>query len=172
VDVFEGAPADVVEAGLIAMQEGEVGCGGQVGESAGNAADCVAGLAGVDGVVVEAGFDGPDAAHAPEGGGHFLDDAELDVVGGAVAVDVLGHEDVEVLARLVGQNDALGEKAVADGVEGRSLFSRGRGGALRAGTVGAGGKDSFQGRHSILCPNNTSGSPEGSRSGYGTSGGA
>ena len=124
MDVLEGALADVVEAGLIAMQEGEVGCGGQVGESAGNAADCVAGLAGMDGVVVEAGFDGPGAAHAPEGGGHFLDDAEFDVVGGAVAVDVLGQEDVEVLAGLGAQDDALGEKAVADGVEGRSFFPR------------------------------------------------
>jgi hypothetical protein len=92
---------------------------------------------------VEAGFDGPGAAHAPEGGGHFLDDAEFDVVGGAVAVDVLGQEDVEVLAGLVGQDDALGEKAVADGVEGRSLFSGGCNGALRAGAVGAGGKNSI-----------------------------
>ena len=108
MDVLESALADVVETGLIAMQEGELGRGGQVGESAGNAADLVAGLAGVDGLVVEAGFNGPGAAHAPEGGGHFLDDAELDVVGGAVAVEVLGQEDVEVLAALVGQDDAPG----------------------------------------------------------------
>ena len=129
MDVLEGALADVVEAGLIAMQEGEVGCGGQVGESAGDAADLVAGLAGVDGVVEEVGFDGPGAAHAPEGGGHFLDDAELDVVDGAVAVEVLAHEDVEVLAGLVFQDDAPGELAVSDGVEGRSLFSGGSNGA-------------------------------------------
>jgi hypothetical protein len=93
---------------------------------------------------VEAGFDGPGAAHAPEGGGHFLDDAEFDVVGGAVAVDVLGHEDVEVLAGLGAQDDALGEKAVADGVEGRRLLSGGCGGAAGAGTVGAGRKDAFE----------------------------
>jgi len=143
VDVLEGALADVVETGLIAMQEGEGGRGGQVGESAGDAADFVAGLAGVDGVVVEAGFDGPDAAHAPEGGGHFLDHAEFDVVGGAIAVEVLGQEDVEVLAALVGQDDAIGKKAVADGVEGRGLFSGGCNGAVRAGSVGAGRKDAF-----------------------------
>jgi hypothetical protein len=70
LDVLEGAPADVVEAGLTAMQEGEVGRGGEVGESAGKAAELVAGLA-------------------------------------------------------VGQDDAVGEQAVADGVEGRSLFSGG-----------------------------------------------
>ena len=64
-------------------------------------------------------------AQAPEGGGHFLDDAELDVVEGAEAVDVLSEEGVEVPAGLVGQNDALGEKAVADGVGGRSWFSGG-----------------------------------------------
>jgi hypothetical protein len=98
------------------MQEAEVGCGGQVGESGGNAADFVA---------VEAGFDGPGAAHAPEGGGHFLDDAELDAVDGAEALDVLVEEGVEVLAGLVGQDDAPGERAVADGVVGRSLFSGG-----------------------------------------------
>jgi hypothetical protein len=91
VDVLEGALADVVEAGLIAMQEGELGRGGQIGESGGQAVDFVAGLAGVDGVVVEAGFDGPGAAQSPEGGDHFLDHAEFDVVGGAVAVDVLGQ---------------------------------------------------------------------------------
>ena len=91
MDVLEGALADVVEAGLVAMQEGELGSEGEVGESAGNAADFVAGLAGVDGVVEEAGFDGPEAAQAPEGGGHFLDHAEFDVVGGAVAVEVLGQ---------------------------------------------------------------------------------
>jgi hypothetical protein len=77
------------------------------------------------GVFVKTGFDGPGAAQAPEGGDHFLDDAELDVVDGAVALDVLVEEDVEVLAALVGQDDAVGEQAVADGVEGRSLFSGG-----------------------------------------------
>jgi hypothetical protein len=66
VDVLEGALAHVVEAGLIAMQEGELGCGGQVGESGGQAADFVAGRLGVDGVRVEAGFGGPGAAQTPE----------------------------------------------------------------------------------------------------------
>ena len=108
LDVFEGALADVVEAGLIAMQEAELGCGGEVGESAGNAGDLVVGLVGGHGVFVETGFDGPGAAQAPEGGDHFLDDAELDVVDGAVALDVLVEEDVEVLAALVGQDDAVG----------------------------------------------------------------
>jgi hypothetical protein len=125
LDVLEGAVAHVVKAGLIAMQEGELGRGGQVGESAGKAAELVTGLAGSHGVFVETGFDGPGAAQTPEGGDHFLDDAELDVVDGAVALDVLIEEDVEVLAALVGQDDAVGEKAVADSVEGRSLFSGG-----------------------------------------------
>jgi hypothetical protein len=125
LDVLEGALADVVEAGLIAMEEAELGGGGQVGESAGKAGEFVAGLVGGHGVFVEAGFDGPGAAQAPEGGDHFLDHAELDVVDGAVALDVLVEEDVEVPAALVGQDDAVGEKAVADRVEGRSFFPGG-----------------------------------------------
>jgi hypothetical protein len=115
---------------------------------------------------VEAGFDGPGAAQTPEGGDHFLDDAELDVVDGAVALDVLVEEDVEVLAALVGQDDAVGEKAVADGVEGRSLFSRGCDGAAGAGTVGAGRENSFERRHSNPRCHNISRAPKRSRTGY------
>jgi hypothetical protein len=168
LDVFEGALADVVEAGLISMEEAELGCGGQVGESAGNAAEFVAGLVGGHGVIVETGFDGPGAAQTPEGGDHFLDDAELDVVDGAVALDVLVEEDFEVLAAFVGQDDAVGEKAVADGVEGRSLFSRGCGGAAGAGTVGAGRENSFERRHSYLRCHIILRAPEKRRAGHGT----
>jgi len=117
----------------------------------------VAGVAGVDGVVEEAGFDGRGAAQTPEGGGHFLVEAEFDVAGGAVAADVLSQKDVEVLSALGAQNDATGEQVVADGVEGRGLFSGGCSGASRANAVGAGRKDSFEGRHSIFCSKNRPG---------------
>jgi hypothetical protein len=119
VDILEGALAHVVEAGLIAMEEGELGRGGQPGEGGGQAADSVAGRLVVDGLREHVGFNGPGAAQTPEGGDHFLDDAELDVVDGVVELDVLVHEDVEAGAGLGGQDHALGEKAVADGVEGR-----------------------------------------------------
>ena len=109
----------------MAMEDGELGCGGQFGEGGGHAADFVAGRLGVDGVGLQLGFDGPGAAQTPEGGDHVLDDAAFDVVDGVVELDVLVHEDVEAGAVLGGQDDALGEQAVADGVEGRrSAFLR------------------------------------------------
>ena len=74
---------------------------------------------------METGFHGPGAAQAPDGDDHFFDDGELDVVDGVVAADVLVEVGVEALAGLIAQDDSLGEQAVADGVEGRSLFSGG-----------------------------------------------
>ena len=145
----------------MAIEDGELGCGGQFGEGGGDAADFVAGRLVVDGVGVQLGFDGPGAAQTPEGGDQFLDDAEFDIVDGAVELDVLVHEDVEAGLVLGGQDHALGEQAVADGVEGRGLFSGGCDGAARAGAVGAGRKNSFEGRHCILCHQSTSRVPAG-----------
>ena len=73
----------------------------------------------------------------------------MDVLEGALAdvveAGLIAMQEGELVAGLAG-----GEKAVADGVEGRSLFSGGSNGAARAGSVGAGRKDAFLRRHSIL----------------------
>lgn len=97
---------------------------GEGGEGGGDAGDLAAGLGGFHALVHEAGLDGPGAAKAPESGGHFLDHAEFDAIGGAESPDVLGNHPIEVRGGLIGEDHLFGEQAVAEGVEGGALFAR------------------------------------------------
>ncbi|MGA3235243.1 MAG: hypothetical protein ABSG03_02985 [Bryobacteraceae bacterium] len=99
------------------------------------------GLAGGLGIE-HAGFDGPGAALAPAGGGHFLDHAELDIAGGPEAVDVLLEEHRETRARFVVHNAIFGAQAVTDGVLRRVELSRGCGRPFGEGAVGSGRSNS------------------------------
>jgi hypothetical protein len=81
------------------------------------------------------GFDGPGAALAPAGGGHLLDHALLDFVGGAEAVGVLLEESEEMLARFVVEDETGGAEAVRDGVLRGAELSRRSGRAFGEGAV-------------------------------------
>jgi hypothetical protein len=88
--------------------------------------------------IEHAGFDGPSAALAPAGGGHFLDQAELDFIDGTEVVDMLLQEILEILALFVFKDDAVGAEAVNDRVfRGTELAGR-RGRPFREGAVGFG----------------------------------
>lgn len=89
--VVHGTPAHAVQARLIAMQESELGRGSEDRESGGDAGDLIAGLGGANAIVHQAGLNSPGAAKTPERSGHFLDDAELDAIGGSEFLDVLGE---------------------------------------------------------------------------------
>ena len=59
-----------------------------------------------DGFLEERGFHGFDAAEAPAGSGHFLDEFAFEIVGGLEAVDERGFEFVVGFLRFVRKDDA------------------------------------------------------------------
>jgi hypothetical protein len=126
-----------VEAGLVTVEQVELGGGGQVGEGVGDALGLVAGGLIADGLFHQAILDGPGAAHAPIGGNHFLDHGELDAIGGGETLLMLGDELVEALTRFVFQDNALGQETVAEGVGGGAFFPLRGDGASGAGSVGS-----------------------------------
>ena len=143
-EVAESALIHVVQAGFVAVHETEGGGGGEGGEGAGDAADGVGGEVGLDSIVEEAGFDGPAAALAPEGGSHFLDEGHFDIVGGLEAMDVFGHDGLEGLGGFGLQDDASGEESVAAGVLGGTLLALWSFRSTGAGAVGPGSKSSSE----------------------------
>jgi hypothetical protein len=86
----------------------------------------------------QAGFDGPDAAQAPAGDGHGLDQIHLDRVGGVELLDVGVEEELELFVGFGGEHDGLGGEAVAEAVAGRLGSAFRGGGAAGLGAVGAG----------------------------------
>jgi hypothetical protein len=120
----EASLVDAVEAGLVAMEEREVGSGGEAGEGGGEAAELVVFfvLPG-EAVFEEALLDGPEAAHAPVGGGHFLDHPELDAVDGVEVLQVTGDQGVELGAGFAAHDDAIGEEAVTHRIGGRATLT-------------------------------------------------
>jgi hypothetical protein len=87
----------------------------------------------------QAGFDGPDAAQAPAGDGHGLDQIHLDIVGRLELLDVGVEEELELFLGFGGEQDGLGGETVAEAVAGgfRPAF---RGGWTSGpGAVGSGG---------------------------------
>jgi len=121
----ESALVHEMEAGFVAVEEAEIGRSGHVAESGGEAANLVSGRVGLfgQGVLEDAFLDSPGAAHAPIGGCHFLDQPELDAVDGPEALQMLGEKGFETGARLVLEDDAIGEEAVAKRVEGGTAFA-------------------------------------------------
>ena len=87
----------------------------------------------------QAGFDGPDAAQAPAGDGHGLDQIHLDIGGGLELLDVSVEEELELFVGFGGKQDGLGGEAVAEAVAGRFGSAFRSGGAAGFGAVGAGG---------------------------------
>ena len=91
-----------------------------------------------EGLFHEAILDGPSAAHAPIGSGHFLDHAELDAVGGSETLGMLGYEVIKTRTRFVFQNHAPSQEGVANGVSGRAFLPLGGDRSSGAGRVGTG----------------------------------
>jgi hypothetical protein len=87
----------------------------------------------------EAGFDGTDAAKAPAGDGHGLDQFHFQIVGGLELLDVGVEKELELFMGFGGEQDGSGGEAVAEAVAGRfgSAFRSGR--AAGFGSIGAGG---------------------------------
>ena len=150
---MEGALVHHVETGFIAVKEegiGVSGCGTRGGDD--ETVERVSGGLARHGFVDGTGLDGPAAAHAPVSGDHLFDHAELHFVGGLEAVDVLLEEGAEVFGVLTFEDDAIGEQAVADGVDGRTLLTLGRNWSAGAGAVGPRGKYSSVRGHKSCAP--------------------
>src|SRR5947209_529759 len=75
--------------GFVAVEEAQLRCGGEVGESVGEAGELGAGRLLLHRRAEKVGFDGPTAADAPDGGGHVFDEPELDGIGGDVVLNEL-----------------------------------------------------------------------------------
>ena len=137
-DVLQAALIHIVEAGFIAVEEGEATGTVRVLEGGSEEAGSIARVGDVEAAVEALGFDGPGAADAPLGDDHFLNDGELDAVGGLKAVDVVGEDFLKTGWRFVIQPDDFGEQSVAAGVLGRQALAGLRDRASGAGAVGAG----------------------------------
>jgi len=141
---LEGAAIDQVEAGFVAMDEVETaGIVGQGGEGGGETFGIRGGGMEVvfEFLIEGGGFDGPEAAQAPDGGDHFLDQRLSGEVGGGEAAEEILVEFAEGVGGLVGEEDAVGQDAVAEGIEAGAALALGGFGAAGAGAVGAGGAD-------------------------------
>jgi hypothetical protein len=87
----------------------------------------------------QVGFDGAEAAQAPAGDGHGLDQVHLDAAGGLELVDVGLAEELKVLDGFAREDDGFGAESMAEAVAGRGGLSFGGDGTLGFGAVGAGG---------------------------------
>ena len=91
-DAAEGAVVHPVEAGFVAVEEGEVlkdsGDGGEVG--------------GIEDFGHGFGFESPGAAHAPVGGAHLFDHGEFDSVHYTEAVEMLVDKALEAFFGFAG----------------------------------------------------------------------
>ncbi|MEO8052151.1 MAG: hypothetical protein ABI833_17205, partial [Acidobacteriota bacterium] len=113
-----------------------------------------------DFVAEQGGFDIGEAAETPAGGGHGLDQLDLDGGGGGELIEIGVEETREVGGGFVGEDDGdgregggAGGEAVADGVLGGAGAALRSGGAMGFGAVDAGGGGSTRGR----CGNRVSG---------------
>ena len=120
---MEAALVDAVEAGLVAVDESEIGRGGESAEGGGEAAEVVGFfvLAG-ETVIEKAALDGPEAANAPVGGGHFLDHPEFDAIDGCETIEVAGDQGVELGAGFAADEDTIGEQAMAQRIRRRAAL--------------------------------------------------
>jgi len=149
-EVVEGALVDAVEAGFVAVEEGEGLGGGHVFECGGEAVDFVgAGVFGQEAVFEHAGFDCPGAAEAPVSGDHFFNEAVLDAIGGLEAFQMIVEDDVEGFLRFVIEHETAGEETVAERVFRRALFPLRRDRAAGAGAIGPRGEELSKRRHNV-----------------------
>ena len=119
---MEGALIHEVEAGFVAVDEGQGGAIGETREGVGHAVEVASrGLSG--GLFVdEAGFDGPGAAQTPMGCDHLLDHGEFQAGGRPQVVDVVGKRGSEGFRTFVFQDHTLSQQAVAASVLSGALF--------------------------------------------------
>jgi hypothetical protein len=119
LEFVEGPVEGALDAGFVARKGfNRAGAGGVVGEGAGP---------GVEGVVVvgelrhadgeQAGFEGAEAAEAPGGHGHLLDEQGFGGAGGVVFVEESVAKFLEFLRIFVGQDGGLGGESVTESVE-------------------------------------------------------
>ena len=144
---MERALVHEVETGFVAVEEGELGGGGLLFEGSGDAGYVVAGGLGGEGIGKQGILNGPGAAETPIGGGHLLDHAELDAVGGIKALDVLREQFGEGFPGFTGKHDAIGEQSVTNGVERRAAPTLGRLWSAGEEAVRTGREDTTEGRH-------------------------
>ncbi len=141
LEFVQSAVEGALDAGLVARKRlNRAGAGGVVGKGAG---------AGIEGVVVvrelghadgeEAGFEGAEAAQAPRGHGHLLDEQGLGGSRGLIFVEKSIPELAEFLRIFAGEDGGLGGEAVAERVmgDGGAPFGSARaGGEFGVATVG------------------------------------
>ncbi len=125
-----------MKAGLVTVQEGEGGFGGEVLEGIGYTIEGIWGSLGSGLIFEQPGFDGPGAAQAPVRSDHLLDHAQLHAIGGADASDVFGDDGRETFGRFIAHDDLFREQAVAEGILRRTLFALGGKWTLGAGAIG------------------------------------
>ena len=139
-----------LEAGLIAVEEGQGGRRSEFLEGRGHLSNRIGGGGrvgggGVGGVVDHAGFNGPRVTEAPRGSGDLFDGIGFQVIGRLQAFHVMGEEFIERLNGFRLEDEAASEQPVADGVAGRTLPAFGGDRILRASAIGAGSENSSEG---------------------------
>ncbi len=128
---------ELLKAALVAEEEVEFGLARKVAEGTGDAVHGVGLGAFGGGVGEETGFDGPEPPHSPDGDRHFLDVDVIDIIAGTDFFTIPIEEGFEDLGGLVGEDDQVGEEAMAQGVPGRALFAGFGFGAAGESSVGA-----------------------------------
>ena len=127
---------EVEDAGVVGeVADGEGGgCGRVIGRD-----DAAFGAVGQNLMLDAGGFPGPDALLAPPGADGFFDEGAFDVIAGAEVVVEAGEEVLEHVGVFAGHDEAAGEDAVAEAVEGRVVATARRDRAAGFGAVGARG---------------------------------
>ena len=140
--IVEGALVEQVETRLVAVHQSQGGRRSKIGEGGGHAVQWVAGGLSCNLLFDHMGFEGPGAAETPERSHHFLNEAELDAIGGLEALEVLGEDGFEALGGLIFEENAAGQQSVAQSILGRTAFAVVRHRTAAAAAVGAGRKNS------------------------------
>lgn len=117
--LVEGAVERALDAGFVAREGFDgAGAGGVVGEGAGAGVetfDIVAELG--DAVLEQACFERAQAAEAPGGHGHLLDEQDFSGACGLVFGEKRVEQFLKFVGILAGEDGGLGSEAVAQGVE-------------------------------------------------------
>jgi hypothetical protein len=156
--VLEGSAIGAGECAFIANHQVEAGSAGEVFvdvgdavERAGHAIDVLELAINIKGaeldfIADQGGFDLGEAAEAPAGGDHGLDQFDFDGSRGGELVEIGIEETLEVGGGFRGEDDGRGRErggaggeAVAGGVLGGAGAAFGRDGAAGLGAIGAGG---------------------------------
>ena len=142
-----GAMVGAGDAGFVAVEEGVFGFGGEGGEGGLEGGGSGEVVVGCEGVGEHGVFGEPGTEAAPDGDDHFLKAGGL--VGG-LGVEFLEEAVEGVLegsGALEGEEDAVGEVAVFEGVFAGAELALGGNGATGFAAVGAGGCFLFVGAH-------------------------